>query len=246
MTDEDLAAELASGAGRLLIKLMRARRSGLLPDDVGPGFADKAANKYILDALAEARPNDAVLSEECPDDPARLANARCWIVDPLDGSKEYEEGRHDWAVHVALSIEGRPAIGAVAVPALERVFRSDGSLPAVVARDRPVIVISRNRPPELAHALAAELGAELRQLGSAGAKAMSVVAGESSLYFHTGGQHQWDNCAPVAVALGLGLHGSRIDGSPLVYNGPDLEMPDVLIGRPELADRAIAFLRGKC
>lgn len=208
-------------------------------------IADKAANAYILNALAEERPDDAVLSEECPDNPARTAYSRCWIVDPLDGTREYVEGRHDWAVHVALSIDGRPALGAVAVPALGKIFRSDGPPPATVDRERPIISISRTRPPEIAAALAEELGAELRELGSAGAKAMSVVAGEADLYFHAGGQHQWDNCAPAAVALGLGLHASRIDGSPLVYNGADTNLPDVLIGRADLAERAIAFIRAR-
>lgn len=241
MTDEELAADLADGAGRLLLEL----RDGPFASDPGLGaMADKSANSFILTALAEWRPGDAVLSEECPDDPTRTANPRCWIIDPLDGTREYGEGRSDWAVHVALSVEGKPALGAVALPALGRLYRSDG-LPAVAPeRARPVIAVSRTRPPEVALTLAAALDAELMEMGSAGAKAMAVVGGEADLYVHAGGQHQWDNCAPAAVALGLGLHASRLDGAPLRYNGPDTSVPDLLIGRPDLAERALALIAG--
>lgn len=242
MTDEELAAHLADGAGRLLMAL----RDGPFAADPGLGaMADKEANRFILTALAESRPGDAVLSEECPDDPARIANPRCWIIDPLDGTREYGEGRSDWAVHVALSVEGRPALGAVALPALGRLYRSDGAPVAAPERARPVIAVSRTRPPQVALTLAAALDAELMEMGSAGAKAMAVVGGEADLYVHAGGQHQWDNCAPAAVALGLGLHASRIDGTALTYNGPSTSVPDLLIGRPELAERALALIAGK-
>lgn len=241
MTDEELAAHLADGAGRLLMGL----REGPFAVDAALGaMGDKAANSFILTALAEWRPGDAVLSEEWPDDPARTANPRCWIVDPLDGTREYGEGRSDWAVHVALSVDGRPAVGAVSLPALGRIYRSDGATIAAPVRQRPVIAVSRTRPPEIALMLAAAMDADVMKMGSAGAKAMAVVGGEADLYVHAGGQHQWDNCAPAAVALGLGLHASRIDGSALAYNGSDTNVPDLLIGRPGLAERAIALIAG--
>jgi 3'(2'), 5'-bisphosphate nucleotidase len=241
VTDEELAAHLADGAGRLLIGL----REGHSATDAGLGLiADKSANSFILAALAEWRPGDAILSEECPDNPARMANSRCWIIDPLDGTREYGEGRSDWAVHVALSVDGRPVVGAVALPALGRLYRSDGPPPLAPERERPVIAVSRTRPPEIALTLAAALNAELMEMGSAGAKAMAVVGGEADLYVHAGGQHQWDNCAPAAVALGLGLHASRIDGAALVYNHADTTVPDLLICRPDLAQRALAIIAG--
>ena len=147
------------------------------------------------------------------------APAGCWIIDPLDGTREYAEGRDDWAVHVALAVDGAPRIGAVAVPARGRLFRSDRcAAPPAPQRARPLMLVSRTRPPAEAEEIAALLGAELVPMGSAGAKAMAVVAGEADLYYHAGGQHEWDNCAPAAVALGAGLHASRVDGSPLVYN----------------------------
>jgi 3'(2'), 5'-bisphosphate nucleotidase len=241
MTDVELAARAAGAAGRLLIDL---RRGGLLGGPAIGTAGDLLANHLILAALKQWRPDDGILSEESPDWPDRLAKSRVWIVDPLDGTREYVEGRDDWAVHVALAVDGAAAGGAVAIPALGRLFRSDDA-PAspLEPKRRPVILVSRTRPPAQAQALASTIGGELRQMGSAGAKAMAVVAGEADLYFHAGGQHEWDNCAPVAVAQGAGLHVSRCDGSPILYNRERPFVPDLLICRPDLALRALDALR---
>ena len=240
VTDEDLAAHLAEEAGRLLLE---QRNTSLLAGAALGHVADKVANAFILTGLAEWRPGDAILSEESLDDPARLGKSRCWIIDPLDGTREYGEGRPDWAVHVALAVDGMPKLGAVAIPALGRLFRSDAAAAAPAARERPVMLASRTRPPAEVAEIAAMLGAELRPMGSAGAKAMAVVAGEADLYYHAGGQHEWDNCAPAAVALGAGLHASRLDGAPLVYNQADTCIPDLVIARPALAARVLDFCR---
>jgi 3'(2'), 5'-bisphosphate nucleotidase len=197
-----------------------------------------------MDALTRARPDDAVLSEEGKDDQARLTAARVWIVDPLDGTREFGEvPRDDWAVHVALVIDGEAVAGAVALPA-QGVTLSSHPAPVVPpAPDGPPrIVVSRTRPPAVATALAEALGAELIEMGSAGAKAASVVQGRSDLYPHAGGQYEWDSCAPVAVAAAAGLHVSRIDGSALRYNRPDPYLPDLLVCRPELADKTLAVI----
>jgi 3'(2'), 5'-bisphosphate nucleotidase len=240
VTDEELAAHLAGEAGLLLLEQRHSSRLG----GVTLGrVADRLANALILAGLAEWRPDDAVLSEESPDDRKRLASRRCWIIDPLDGTREYAEGRPDWAVHVALAEDGVPKLGAVAVPALGRLFRSDAAALPAAPRERPVLLVSRTRPPPEAEEIAALLGAELRTMGSAGAKAMAVVAGEADLYYHEGGQHEWDNCAPAAVALGAGLHASRLDGTALVYNLPDTLIPDLVIGQPALAARVVDFRR---
>ncbi len=238
LTDEELAAHLAQEAGRLLLE---QRRSALLKGAALGHVADKVANAFILTGLAEWRPGDAILSEESPDDPARLARERVWIIDPLDGTREYSEGRDDWAVHVALAVGGEPRLGAVAVPARGQLFRSDRVQAPPAARERPIMLVSRTRPPAEAEEIAALLGAELVPLGSAGAKAMAVVAGEADLYYHAGGQHEWDNCAPAAIALAAGLHASRLDGSPLVYNRPDAWVPDLVIARRELAAPILRF-----
>lgn len=241
MDDHQVAAWLAEQAGRLLMVL----RDGAL-DAVPLGFvADQTANAYLTSALNMLRPGDAILSEESPDDLDRLAARRVWIVDPLDGSREYAQGRSDWAVHVALTIDGVPAAGAVAQPAEERTFATHAFPRPRQRPDRaPVMLVSRTRPPPRAAALAKSIGAELRELGSAGAKAMAVIAGEADIYFHSGGQHEWDNCAPVAVALAAGLTACRIDGSPIRYNQADVKVPDLLIADPEIGRQALAVLSG--
>jgi 3'(2'), 5'-bisphosphate nucleotidase len=239
VTDEELAAHLAEEAGRLLLE---QRRSALREGAALGRAADQVANAFILAGLAEWRPGDAVLSEESPDDRARLERSRVWIIDPLDGTREYGEGRPDWAVHVALAVDGAPRIGAVAVPARGLLYRSDRVAVAPdPGRARPKMAVSRTRPPAQAREIAASIGAELVPLGSAGVKAMAVVAGEADLYYHAGGQHEWDNCAPAAVALAAGLHASRLDGSALAYNRADTSVPDLLIARPRYAARILAF-----
>lgn len=239
MTDAALAAHLAAEAGRLLIDVREG--SGLTGKALGVA-GDAAANRYLCDAIRTARPDDGLLSEEEKDDPARLAKARVWIVDPVDGTREYSEGRGDWAVHVALSVDGAAVLGAVALPGLagEVVLRSDRPQPLGAMAARPRFLVSRTRPAHEAESVAAALGGELVPMGSAGAKAMAVVRGEAEIYLHSGGQFEWDSCAPVAVALAHGLHCSRIDGSPLTYNQPETYMPDLLICHPEWAMRVLA------
>ena len=238
LTDEDLAAQLAAEAGRLLLA---QREETILTGAALGRAADSVANDLILAGLAQWRPDDAILSEESPDDPERLARMRVWIVDPLDGTREYAEGRDDWAIHVALAIGGAPSVGAVALPARGLLFRSDRVASPAFPKRPPRMLVSRTRPPAEVNEIADLLGAELVPMGSAGAKAMAIVAGEADLYYHAGGQHEWDNCAPAAVVLGAGLHASRLDGGALVYNTPDAKIPDLVIGRPELAERVLAF-----
>lgn len=239
MTDAALAAHLAEVAGRLLIAV---RDSGVLSLQALGKAGDATANQFLCHALREQRPGDALLSEEEKDNPARLAASRCWIVDPVDGTREYGEARSDWAVHVALAVDGAPVIGAVALPGQGIVLRSDQPVAVPPPPDRLRMVVSRTRPAPEAQAVAERLGAELVPMGSAGAKAMAVILGQADIYLHTGGQYEWDSCAPAAVALAHGLHVSRIDGLPLVYNQADTYMPDLLICRKEHADRVFALV----
>lgn len=239
MTDAELAAHLAEVAGNLLIEV---RKSGMLSLKALGKAGDATANQFLCHALREQRPGDALLSEEEKDNLDRLAASRCWIVDPVDGTREYGEARTDWAVHVALAVDGAPAIGAVALPGQGIVLRSDQPVAVPPAPDRLRMVVSRTRPAPEAQAVAERLGAELVPMGSAGAKAMAVILGQADIYLHTGGQYEWDSCAPAAVALAHGLHASRIDGSPLVYNRADTYMPDLLICRKEHADRVLALV----
>jgi len=240
--DAELAARLAEASGRIALEI---RAAGAIAGRALGDAGDKVVNAFLVRALAAQRPEDGLLSEESKDTPERLTKRRVWIVDPVDGTREYGEERPDWAIHVGLAIDGVAAVGAVALPGLGLVLRSDRPEPLPPAAARPRIVVSRSRPPAEAAAAAAALGAELVELGSAGAKAMAVIRGEAEVYLHSGGQHEWDNCAPVAVAVAHGLHASRIDGSPLVYNQRDPVLPDLLICRQELASRLLEALSAR-
>jgi 3'(2'), 5'-bisphosphate nucleotidase len=246
LDDHQLAAELAARAGRLLLDLRaRSTAEGVDPKAM-KDEGDRQANELLLEGLAaRLAAGDAVLSEEAKDDPIRLSADRVWIVDPLDGTREFgEPPRTDWAVHVALTEGGAPTAGAVALPALGLVLgTSPVPPPPAPMPGRPRVIVSRSRPPAAATWLAERLDGELVEMGSAGAKAMAVLRGEADVYAHSGGQYEWDSCAPVAVALAAGLHASRIDGSPLVYNNEDPYLPDLLICRPELASSALDALR---
>lgn len=233
MTDAELAAHLAEVAGRILIEV---RESGMFEGKALGKAGDQTANQFLCHALSQQRPDDGLLSEESKDTDARLSKRRVWIVDPVDGTREYGEARSDWAVHVALCIDGRPEVGAVALPGLDTILRTDAPIAVPAAATKPRMVVSRTRPAAEAVAVAEAIGAELVPMGSAGAKAMAVVRGEAEIYLHTGGQYEWDSAAPAAVALAHGLHASRIDGSPLVYNQANTYMPDLLICRREYAD----------
>lgn len=245
MNDHELAVKIADEAGALLLKT-RSAFSGDAGDKALGDKGDRDANSYILEALRDQRPDDAVLSEESEDDHARLTSRRVWIVDPLDGTREFREGRSDWAVHIALSVDGAPTLGAVALPSLGIVMSTlDPPVLPDLDSGRIRMVVSRTRPSAITLHICEVMGGELLEMGSAGAKAMAVVRGEAEMYAHSGGQYQWDNCAPVAVAAAAGLHVSRLDGSPLIYNGPATSLPDLLICRHEYAEQAISIARSE-
>ena len=239
--DTELAAMLAQKAGEILLAV---RGSALFSGKALGKAGDQTANQFLCHALREQRPDDGLLSEEEKDSAERLTKSRVWIIDPVDGTREYGEERTDWAVHVALAIDGVPVVGAVALPGLGEVLRTDTPSPLLPAATKPRMVVSRTRPAAEAVMVAEKLGAELVPMGSAGAKAMAIVRGEAEIYLHTGGQYEWDSCAPAAVAAAHGLHISRVDGSPLVYNQADTYMPDLLICRPDYAKQVLELVRG--
>lgn len=240
--DHEVAAGLATDAGHLLMRV-RAELATAAPADL-KAAGDLRSHEFLMARLGEVRPDDAVLSEEGADDPTRLKADRVWIVDPLDGTREFSEPpRTDWAVHVALWQQGELVAGAVALPGLDLTL-STGNPPAIPATPNGTvrIVASRTRPGEAAATIEAALEGELLFMGSAGAKAMAVVRGEADVYAHTGGQYEWDSAAPVAVAAAAGFHTSRLDGTPLEYNSANPYLPDLLICRPELADACLEAL----
>lgn len=248
MNDHELAIDLARRAGDLLMSI-RAGFTGEAGDAALGDLGDRAANELLLEGLATARPDDAVLSEEGADDPGRLGAERVWIVDPLDGTREFSEpDREDWAVHVALwhrvqGDDGDLVAGAVALPAQGVTLATPGVVTPPPPPATPRILVSRTRPPAEALAVRDRLNGTLVEMGSAGAKVAAVVQGRAEVYVHSGGQYEWDSAAPVAVARAAGLHTSRIDGSPLSYNRSDPLLPDLLVCRPEYADAVLTALR---
>ena len=239
MSDHEVAARLASEAGRLLL-VVREELAGATEAE-RKAAGDKRSHDFLMDALARERPGDAVLSEEGVDDPVRLSAERVWIVDPLDGTREFSElGRQDWAVHVALWQSGALVAGAVALPAQGVTLATPDPAPPPAHSGEPRIVVSRTRPPAVALPVRDQLNGDLVEMGSAGAKVAAVIQGLADIYVHAGGQYEWDSAAPVAVARAAGLHTSRIDGSALEYNRADPLLPDLVVCRPEYADAVLA------
>ncbi|ORB29398.1 3'(2'),5'-bisphosphate nucleotidase CysQ [Mycolicibacterium parafortuitum] len=238
-SDHELAGRLATEAGALLLDVRSELADATAEERKAAG--DKRSHDFLMEALAAERPDDAVLSEEGVDDPVRLSARRVWIVDPLDGTREFSElGRTDWAVHVALWESGELIAGAVALPAQGITLATPTVVAPPPAPQAPRVVVSRTRPPAVALEVKDALNGTLVEMGSAGAKVASVVQGLSDVYVHAGGQYEWDSAAPVAVARAAGLHTSRIDGSPLVYNQRDSKLPDLIVCRPELAEAVLA------
>ena len=243
-TDQQLASRIATQAGVMLVELRdELAIEGIHYWDL-KDEGDIAGHRYIMDALTQARPDDVILSEEAADNRRRLGAERVWIIDPIDGTNEFAEPpRYDWAIHIALWEKGKLTVGSVALPTLGITFDAD---PAPIVppstRERPLLVTSRTRNPYCAVKVANALGCDVARLGSAGAKAMAVVMGEADIYVHDGGMYQWDSAAPSAVAAAAGLHVSRTDGSPLIYNEESLWLPDFLVCRPEFAEAALRAL----
>lgn len=240
MDDIKLAHNLAKKAGELLQEI---RASGNYEGKALGKAGDSKANDFLMTELNRLRPDDGILSEETKDTPARLNKSRVWIIDPVDGTREYSEGRDDWAVHVALSVDGAPTMGAVALPDLGLTLTSGDTIKAPKAANPLRLVVSRSRPAKEAVAIAEKLGADLIPMGSAGAKAMALVRGVADIYVHSGGQYEWDNCAPAAVAMAAGFHCSRIDGSPLQYNQEDTYLPDLLFCHKENSANILKLLK---
>jgi 3'(2'), 5'-bisphosphate nucleotidase len=233
------AVELAAEAGRALLEL---RANSSVGKELGKE-GDQLSHRLLMDRLAAAFPSDRVRSEEADRAvPLGSSSGRVWNIDPLDGTREYSEGREDWAVHVALAIDGEPLVGGVALPAMGVVLGTEHP-PALPTPDPvPRIVVSRTRPPEFVPLVAERLGAVTVPMGSAGAKIAAVIRGQAEIYLHAGGQYEWDSAAPVAVALAAGLHATRLDGSPLRYSQPDPWLPDLLVCHPSLVDAVMGAL----
>jgi 3'(2'), 5'-bisphosphate nucleotidase len=237
--EHQAAAEFAAASGVGLMELRSRSEPGKTLGKEG----DHWSHDLLMKAIAERFPKDRIRSEEADQSEALGAElGRVWIVDPLDGTREYSEGREDWAVHVALAVDGEPRVGAVALPALGLVLGTGAPPPLATPDAVPRMVVSRSRPPEFVPFVAERLGAVTVPMGSAGAKIAAVIRGEAEVYIHAGGQYEWDSAAPVAVALASGLHASRLDGSPLRYSQPDPWLPDLVVCHPTLAETVLEAL----
>ena len=241
--DHEFASYAATEAGKLLLEIRNGNHElDAACPDLGT-YGDLQSHELLIKLISDQFPDDAILSEEETDESSRLSKDRVWIIDPLDGTREYRiKDRSDWAVHVALSNNGIPEVGAVALPSFAMTYSTFRPPHPPSASDTIRIIYSRTRSVPVAEFLSEELNGDLFRMGSAGAKTMAVVNGDADIYVHSGGQYEWDNCAPVAVALASGIHASRLDGSPLRYNQKDLFVPDLLICRKDLADPVLTLL----
>ena len=239
--DADFAAKLAEQAGKLLLTV---RSSSRLTAKALGQEGDKISHEFLVAALKAERPDDLIRSEEGEEAALPIRRSRLWIVDPLDGTREYSEGRDDWAVHVGLSVDGFPAAGAVALPGRNEVYSSSDPTYSKLTGGVPRMVISRSRPSAECLRVSTALEAEVIEMGSAGAKAMAVIRGDADIYLHSGGQYEWDSCAPAAVAVARGLHVSRACGAPIVYGASDPWLPDLLICHPDWRERVLSAWHG--
>ncbi len=230
--DGELCVHLAQIAGDCLLAILQDK--SLNNAELGKK-GDISANGIIIEELKRHRPNDAILTEESIDDKSRLKANRVWIIDPLDGTLEYSERRDDWAVHIGLAIDGRAKIGAIAIPSQGKIYSSakiESPLEARATR-KPIITASRSRMPQELNELAKFMGAQIECSGSAGFKTAQIIGGHADIYFHTGGQSEWDNCAPIAVAKAHGLYAGDIFGNEIDYNKIDVSVPNLLVCRKE-------------
>ncbi|MEL6906835.1 MAG: 3'(2'),5'-bisphosphate nucleotidase CysQ [Planctomycetota bacterium] len=220
---------------------------------------DQACDGYLHGLLLGRYPEDGILSEETVDTPERLERSRVWIVDPLDGTKEYAQLRDDWAVHVALVVDGKPVLGAVALPSQGQIFSGichDAASTSSVEADEPVqlvhgdseqeakprIAVSRSHTPEWVERFAENIGGELVGAGSAGNKVAMLLRGDADAYVHQVGLKEWDTCAPEAIARSMGWHVCRLDGTEHGYNRPDPKNHELVVCRPAARERVLDAL----
>jgi 3'(2'), 5'-bisphosphate nucleotidase len=237
----DVARRLAREAAALVRGLAEKPVSVKYKDAGEPVTdADLAANALIVSGLAQEFPGDAILSEELPDDGSRLGRPRVWMVDPIDGTRDFIRGQTGYVVMIGLCLDGRPALGAVAHPRTDVVWsgvvgqgawcdQPDGTrVPmrtSALAEPRGVrIVVSQSRRSPQIDAFRLALGVtDEMSVGSVGLKVALVCQGERDLYLYPGEQTKlWDTCGPEAILTAAGGRMSDLDGRPLVYNKADL------------------------
>jgi len=253
--DLKFAITVAQQAGERAVGLRKEERwEGKMLADVG----DQACDGYLQGTLFGRYTDDGVLSEETKDSPERLSKERTWIIDPLDGTKEYSQLREDWAVHVALTVNNECALAAVALPAQDRTLWAvnlDGDCRAGLvgggelakgesaSPELPRIACSRSHTPPWMERFHEAMGSgELVRAGSVGNKVSLLLLGQADLYVHKVGLKEWDTCAPETVARALGWTVCKLRGDEHRYNQPDPVNHELVICRPAWKDRVVEAL----
>lgn len=224
-------------------------------------LADTEVNDRIVDSLRERFAHDGILAEESADDGRWREAARCWYVDPIDGTREFARGRTGWTVQVGLCIDGEPVLGVVLEPAaghLSWALRGDhepiarcrrptneevdlGLRPASL--DELVLIGGRMFPMSRQHAIRRALSvsdARARSVGSVGVRMTAVARGDANVYVQAPGHTKmWDTCAPAALLLAAGGSVTDMRGLPLDFRAPSVTHPRGVIAAPKEMHAAI-------
>jgi 3'(2'), 5'-bisphosphate nucleotidase len=216
---------------------------GSKPGDEPVTDADHAANTLIVARLRQAFPDDAILSEEIPDDRSRLGRPRVWMVDPIDGTRDFILGDDGFAVMIGLCLEGQPTVGVVSQPVTGKTYSGIAGVGAWLERrdtpDQPparlttsalagppgirLVASKSHRTPRVDAVRQALQIEDEMNVGSVGLKIGLVAESARDLYVYTGGRTKvWDTCGPEAILVGAGGRMSDMDGQPLRYADEDL------------------------
>ncbi len=252
--DLRFAIDAATNAGA---RAMHLRETARWQGDVLADVGDQACDGYLQGLILGRYPDDGLLSEETADSAARLSKTRTWIVDPLDGTREYSELRHDWAIHVALSIGGACALAAVALPAQKKLLwavslagheragmQGEGRLRRGESESgRPLrVAVSRSHTPQWTSRFLEEIGGVPTPAGSVGNKVAMLLLGEADLYVHKKGLKEWDTCAPEVIARALGWSVCKLRGEEHRYNQKDPRNHELVVCRPAMRERVLEAL----
>ncbi len=253
----EIAERLVREAGKLVSQYYKSNVSVAWKGANDPvTAADHAANALLVSGLCTAFPADGILSEESADDQSRLAKQRVWIIDPLDGTREFIDHIGEFSIMVGLAIGGRPALGVVYQPVLDLLYRGIvGELAEVVLEGqiRPLavssvvepsamrLVASRSHRNPLVDAVCQRLGIHNeRPSGSVGLKVGLLATGVCDLYIHPSpGLKEWDTCAPEAILTAAGGVVTDSWGGPLHYNKVNVRQRQGLLASNGLAHDTI-------
>ncbi len=230
-----LAKELAIQAGEKILEIYNTDFAVEYKSDASPlTLADTRSNEIIVNALANKFPEVAILTEEAKDDKSRLGNDWCFIIDPLDGTKEFIKRNGEFTVNIALAHEHKPVMGVIYVPALDELyyaaenqgafFMKNHSEPRKITvskrADNLRLVKSRSHPSKQLEELIAKNADRISEQKVAGSslKGCLIAKGEAEIYYRFGHTMEWDTCAMHCIVEQAGGIFRQLDDSPLLYN----------------------------